>query len=293
MPSPAAPKAPSGISCAGSAATARGSAAVEFALVAPVFFALLFAIIEVAIMFFASQVLETITQDSARVLMTGQAQTGQVTCADPVSGAPAACTQATFQTYVCSQIPALFTCSQRSTSTSRAIRSFSNVVINSQIDGSGNFISANMQYSPGGPGDTVVVRMFYQWPLFVTGLGYNICEFVRQQAAAGRHGGIPERTLLSIMDEIDPMKIWCRARLSAHALLNDGRGVAAIEFAMIVPIMLVMFFGTVEFSSGVAVNRKVTLMAQTFSDLVSRNHLGRRRPVAEFFQRRRRDHDAL
>jgi Flp pilus assembly protein TadG len=32
----------------------RGSAAVEFALIAPVFFALLFAILETAIMFFAS-----------------------------------------------------------------------------------------------------------------------------------------------------------------------------------------------------------------------------------------------
>src|SRR6201998_4028273 len=76
----------------------RGSAAVEFALVAPVFFALLFAIIETAIMFFASQVLETITQNSARMVLTGQAQT-------------AAYTQAQFQAYVCSQIPALFTCS--------------------------------------------------------------------------------------------------------------------------------------------------------------------------------------
>ena len=37
----------------------RGSAAVEFALVAPVFFALLFAIIETAMVFFAGQVLET------------------------------------------------------------------------------------------------------------------------------------------------------------------------------------------------------------------------------------------
>ena len=35
-----------------------GSAVVEFALVAPMFFALLFAIIETALMFFASQVLE-------------------------------------------------------------------------------------------------------------------------------------------------------------------------------------------------------------------------------------------
>src|ERR1035441_3383872 len=53
----------------------RGSAAVEFALVAPLFFALLFAIIETALMFFASQVLETVTQDSARMILTGQAQT--------------------------------------------------------------------------------------------------------------------------------------------------------------------------------------------------------------------------
>ena len=57
----------------------RGSAAVEFALVAPVFFALLFAIIETAIVFFAGQVLETVTQDSARMIMTGQAQTANYT----------------------------------------------------------------------------------------------------------------------------------------------------------------------------------------------------------------------
>ncbi len=35
--------------------------------------------------------------------------------------------------------------------------------------------------------------------------------------------------------------------------------------------MLVMFFGTVEFSSGVAVDRKVTLMARTLSDLTSQS----------------------
>ena len=57
----------------------RGSAAVEFALVAPMFFALLFAILESALMFFASQVLETVTENSARVVLTGQAQGGQLT----------------------------------------------------------------------------------------------------------------------------------------------------------------------------------------------------------------------
>ena len=31
-----------------------------------------------------------------------------------------------------------------------------------------------MQYSAGTADQVVVVRLFYQWPLFVTGLGYNI-----------------------------------------------------------------------------------------------------------------------
>jgi Flp pilus assembly protein TadG len=137
----------------------RGSAVVQFALVAPVFFALLFAIIETALMFFASQVLETITQNSARMILTGQAQT-------------AAYTQSQFQTYVCNQIPALFSCSGVYVDV-ESYSSFTAVTINSQIDGSGNFIN-NMQYSPGGPGDIVVVRLFYQWPIFVTTLGYNI-----------------------------------------------------------------------------------------------------------------------
>jgi Flp pilus assembly protein TadG len=137
----------------------RGSAAVEFALVAPVFFALLFAIIETSIVFFANQVLETITQNSARMIMTGQAQA-------------AGYTQTQFKTYVCGQIPALFACGNVYVDV-QSYSAFSSVSVNSQIDGAGNFIN-NMQYNPGTGSDIVVVRLFYQWPLFVTGLGYNI-----------------------------------------------------------------------------------------------------------------------
>ena len=57
----------------------------------------------------------------------------------------------------------------------------------------------------------------------------------------------------------------------AAAMVADCRGIAATEFAVIVPIMLVMFFGTIEFSSGVAVDRKVTLVARTLSDLTSQS----------------------
>src|SRR3954453_10901293 len=65
--------------------------------------------------------------------------------------------------------------------------------------------------------------------------------------------------------------LWLGIRRSALELCRDRRGIAATEFAVIVPMMLVMFFGTVEFSSGVAVDRKVTLMARTLSDLTSQN----------------------
>ncbi|WFU71929.1 MULTISPECIES: TadE/TadG family type IV pilus assembly protein [unclassified Bradyrhizobium] len=149
----------------------RGSAAVEFALVAPIFFALLFAIIEVAIMFFAGQVLETVTQNSARVLLTGQAQSGTVTaCA--VSGVSTPCSQATFKTFVCSQIPALFDCSKLSIDVVSA-GSFGALSLTNYGD-SCSFSPSGVQYSPGGSGQVVVVRLFYQWPLIVTGLGFNM-----------------------------------------------------------------------------------------------------------------------
>jgi Flp pilus assembly protein TadG len=66
-------------------------------------------------------------------------------------------------------------------------------------------------------------------------------------------------------------RMWLRATRSARDLLEDRSAIAATEFAVIVPLMLVLFFGTVEFSSGVAVDRKVTLMARTLSDLTSQS----------------------
>jgi len=66
-------------------------------------------------------------------------------------------------------------------------------------------------------------------------------------------------------------KFWRATRLAAYEFPADGRGLAATEFAVIVPLMLVMFFGTVEFSSAVAIDRKVTLMARTLSDLTSQS----------------------
>jgi Flp pilus assembly protein TadG len=52
-------------------------------------------------------------------------------------------------------------------------------------------------------------------------------------------------------------------------LAGDERGVSAVEFAMLLPLMLTLYLGTVEVSQGIAADRKVTLTARTVADLVA------------------------
>ena len=55
----------------------------------------------------------------------------------------------------------------------KTFTSFSNVSMPNPVDGSGNFQHPN-NYQPGGPGDIVVVRLFYQYPVYVSLLGFNL-----------------------------------------------------------------------------------------------------------------------
>src|ERR1700724_3653726 len=83
------------------------------------------------------------------------------------------------------------------------------------------------------------------------------------------NGCLPQQ--LPFMSNLEAMKMSPIKKMSfrARGLLNDCRGIAAVEFAVIVPVMLVMFFGVVEFSSAIPLYRKTDLGGRTLSDLTS------------------------
>ena len=65
-------------------------------------------------------------------------------------------------------------------------------------------------------------------------------------------------------------RLAARARAALRRYRGDTRGVAAIEFAMIVPIMSIMLIGAVELSQAITVDRRVTQVASSTADLVAR-----------------------
>ncbi|MGA7023595.1 MAG: TadE/TadG family type IV pilus assembly protein [Pseudolabrys sp.] len=139
-----------------------GSAAVEFGMVAVTFLGLTFAILETALVFFAGQTLETAVTDSARLIMTGQAQTGGWSKED-------------FKNAVCTQVYGLFDCAVQMYVDVKTYTSFAAItqtppVTNGQLD------PLKVSYSPGGVGDIEVVTLYYAWPIYVSLLGNNLAD---------------------------------------------------------------------------------------------------------------------
>jgi Flp pilus assembly protein TadG len=140
-----------------------GAAAVEFGLVAAPFLALVFAIIETAAIFFAGQVLETAAADSGRLIMTGQFKGLGIT-----DGAG-------FKTEVCKRIFGLFDCSKIQVDV-RKYSSLSSADLSKPIDPKTGELKTTLGYDQTAAGDLVVVRLVYEWPVYVSLLGLNLAD---------------------------------------------------------------------------------------------------------------------
>lgn len=124
--------------------------------------AMLFAIMETALVFFAGQTLETAAADSARLILTGQAQTQGLN-------------QSSFKNAVCAKILGLFDCQNGVYVDVKKYTSFASVDLSKPIDANGN-LKSNFAYDPGGPCEIVVLRLMYQFPVYVSLLGFNLSD---------------------------------------------------------------------------------------------------------------------
>ncbi|MEX0589808.1 MAG: TadE/TadG family type IV pilus assembly protein [Xanthobacteraceae bacterium] len=138
-----------------------GTAVIEFAIVIVPFLALMFAIIETALVFYAGQVLETAAADSARLIMTGQAQKQTFT-------------EAQFKSDVCGRLLALFNCDAGVKIDVKKYASFPGSIQTPPLDADGDLDTSSFGFQPGVQGDIVVVRVVYEWPTFVRQFGLDL-----------------------------------------------------------------------------------------------------------------------
>ncbi|MDP2620621.1 MAG: pilus assembly protein [Hyphomicrobiales bacterium] len=137
----------------------EGVTAVEFAIVSIPFFGLFLGIIEVALVFFTSELIDSGVSEAARLIRTGQAQ---------IQGL----SETNFKELVCANVVILSDCESKIKLDVRTYRDFESTeaMLADPIDENGYLIE-DFEYQPGVGGDIVLVRVFYEWPMITPNLG--------------------------------------------------------------------------------------------------------------------------
>lgn len=171
----------------------RGNTALEFAMVGPPFLALLTGILYIALANVGQSGLETAAETAARLVMTGQAQSGSVTNA--ANGTDVGMTAADFKTAICNgttitrqngtvvsvgkMLPPFLSCSRLTVIVAPASYSQSAQALHYNANGTVN-TGANNGYtlSPSGSGQNQVmmVQLIYDWPTFNGLFGLNLAN---------------------------------------------------------------------------------------------------------------------
>jgi Flp pilus assembly protein TadG len=141
----------------------RGVTAIEFGVLALPFFTVIFAIIETAMMFFATQVLDSALEDASRTIRTGQAQAGNYSLTD-------------FRSAICGYTFGLFDCSKIKIVV-KVISSFSSATPIAPVQTCTVTTctwSASDSFTPGVGRQIIQVSAYYRWPLLVVLPYFNL-----------------------------------------------------------------------------------------------------------------------
>lgn len=148
-----------------------GSSAVEFALIAPMFFALTFSIIEGGYFFFVESAVEAANAKAARLIRTGQAQSGSIS-------------REAFFDEICNTVEIFGDCNERLTVDVARFASFAELAadVGAPVcrDADAAAVDA-IPYQTGAAREIVRVRVCYLHKSFNPGLGMNL-----ERAADGR-----------------------------------------------------------------------------------------------------------
>jgi Flp pilus assembly protein TadG len=148
---------------------ASAATAIEFAMVAPIFIALLLATLQVGIVFLAKSYLETGAEQGARLVLTNQAVTTS-------NGVTTPMTQAQFQSAICAQFNALFKCSQLIVQLEplpNTATSLTGLLPQFNSDGT---LKNPTSYATGSSGENMLLIVMYPWPVFGGPLGLSFAS---------------------------------------------------------------------------------------------------------------------
>jgi Flp pilus assembly protein TadG len=131
-----------------------GSAAVEFAMVALPFLALIMGILEISMIYLVSTTLENATADVARKIRTGELQTAGTANAT------------TFTASICDELSWLGpSCTSKLYVDVYSFTTFAGITQPNPV-ANGAVVPGTLRFKLGAAGDIVLVRAFYQWTLF-------------------------------------------------------------------------------------------------------------------------------
>ncbi len=140
----------------------RAATAVELAILAVPFFAMIGAILETAMVFLASQVLDGAVQDASRLIRTGQAQSAGYQLED-------------FRAAVCDHLFNLFNCDNLQIDV-ETITSFpmANVSVSPLDPTDPKKWTLVENFLPGSGSNVEIVQAFYKWPIILKFGGLNL-----------------------------------------------------------------------------------------------------------------------
>ncbi|MBN8998205.1 MAG: pilus assembly protein [Rhizobiales bacterium] len=138
---------------------AGGATAVEFGLIAIPFIAMMVAIIEIGITYFADNALDSATAEAARLIRTGQAQAQGFD-------------SAAFRDKVCDGVKPVFDCNGLKIDV-RTSPDFSTAAIAPPLKPDGTLDETQLGFNAGHGTDIVIVRVFYEWPAMLNFIDQN------------------------------------------------------------------------------------------------------------------------